>query len=131
MALNAELGQQIANAVEVEDVAVAVSAIRGGDFIVFQQIDPESGDLEETDDGDFCVVTAEVDEETAVLCFSDQEAAEYFAGEMVSEEIPEGHSLPAVVLDGVTLLDGLPEDCGLLVNAGAETECYFPPGSFD
>jgi hypothetical protein len=73
---------------------------------------------------------AEVDEDHAVVCFSNQEAASDFATE-IGEELPAGRELPAVMLDGDTLLDGLPEDCGLLINPGTEVECYFPPGSLE
>ncbi len=121
-----DLGAQIASAAENDDAAVAASAIRGGDFIVFQQIDPEnpqSGD----DEGAFSVVLAQVEEDTAVVCFSNKETAQMFAEE-IADEIPPGQELPALMLAGDVLLDGLPDDCGLLVNPGSELECYFPPG---
>lgn len=122
------LGNRIAVAAENEDVAVAASAIRSGEFIVFQQIDPESGETELDGEGNFSVVLAQVDEDTAVVCFSNKDSAQIFVDE-IADEIPPGRDLPAVMLDGNVLLDGLPEDCGLLVNPGSSTECYFPPGA--
>jgi hypothetical protein len=121
-----ELGAQIAAAAENEDAAVAASAIRSGDFIVFQQVDPENAGSESEEA--VSVVLAQVDEDTAVVCFSDQRLAQVFAEE-ISDEIPPGQELPAVILSGDVLLDGLPDDCGLLVNPGSTLECYFPPGS--
>jgi hypothetical protein len=125
-----DLGGLIADAAESNDAVVAESIIRSGDFIVFQQIDMESGDIEEDDDGNFSVVLAEVDGEMAVVCFSNSDASSNFASE-ISVDLPPGRQLPPAILDGNTLLDGLPEDCGLLMNPGAETECYFPPGCFE
>lgn len=124
-----DLGGLIADAADSDDIELATSIIRGGDFIVFQQVDVESGDTEEDDEGNFSVVLAEVDDETAVVCFSGEEWAANFATE-IADELPEGHELPSVVLGGDVLLDGLPGDCGLLVNPGADSECYFPPGCF-
>lgn len=124
-----DLGGLIADAAEANDATVAENIIRSGEFIIFQQIDLESGDLEEDDEGNFSVVLAEVDEDLAVVCFSSQEAADIFAKEIV-EDLPEGRDLPAVVMDGNMLIDGLPDDCGLLVNPGTDNESYFPPGCF-
>lgn len=124
----ADLGGLIADAADEQDADTASNIIRSGEFIVLQQIDPESGQSEPIDEGDISVVLAEWEEETAVVCFSKMQFATDFTSE-ISEEIPEGRDLPAVILDGVSLLEGLPEDCGLLLNPGAETECYFPPGS--
>lgn len=124
----ADLGGLIADAADEQDAETASSIIRGGEFIVLQQIDPESGESEEIDDGDISVVLAEWEDETAVVCFSKMQFATDFTQE-ISGEIPEGHDLPTIILDGISLLEGLPEDCGLLLNPGAETECYFPPGS--
>lgn len=123
------LGEQIAGAADVGDIAVVASIIRGGSFIVFQQIDMESGDIEQDEEGNFSVVLAEVDDDTAVVCFSDAEAAAQFSQD-IADDLPAGRTLPPVMLDGDTLLDGLPPDCGLLVNPGSESECYFPPGAF-
>lgn len=125
-----DLGGLIADAAEANDAGVAESIIRSGEFIVFQQIDVESGEVEQDDEDNFSVVLAEVDEELAVVCFSTQDAADNFAKE-IAEELPEGRELPAVLMDGNMLLDGLPEDCGLLVNPGTDNESYFPPGCFD
>lgn len=126
-----DLGGLISDAAESNDATVAASIIRSGDFIVFQQIDAENSEVEEgeieKDADSFSVVLAEIDDETAVVCFSNQDSASNFANEL-AQDIPPGRELPAIVLDGNTLLDGLPQDCGLLVNPGAETECYFPPG---
>ncbi|MFK7737156.1 MAG: SseB family protein [Pirellulaceae bacterium] len=129
MQCDAELGKRIANAVEEEEFAVAASLIQAGVFIVFEQIDPENEESAEDEEGNFSVVLAEVEDELAVVCFSDEEAAQNFASEVVEEDIPEGHELPAIVLNGESLLEGLPDECGLLVNPGVETECYFPPGA--
>lgn len=124
-----DLGGLIADAAEANDAAVAENIIRSGEFIIFQQIDLESGEIEEDDEGNFSVVLAEVDEELAVVCFSSQDAADNFAKD-IGRELPDGRQLPAVVMDGNMLIDGLPEDCGLLVNPGTENESYFPPGCF-
>ncbi len=125
-----DLGGPIAEAAEANDATVAASIIRSGQFILLQQIDMESGEIEEDEDGNFSVVLAEVDEDTAVVCFTNYTAVSNFAAE-IAGEIPEGHELPAVVLEGGDLLDGLPADCGLLVNPGEDTESYFPPGCFE
>lgn len=124
-----DLGGLIADAAEADDAAVAESIIRSGQFILLQQIDTESGEVEEDEEGNFSVVLAEVDEDVAVVCFTNGEAVGRFTQE-IAGDIPEGHELPTVMLEGDDLLDGLPEDCGLLVNPGEETECYFPPGCF-
>jgi len=125
-----DLGGLIADAAEANDSVAASQVIRGGEFILLQQIDMETGAVEEDEEGNFSVVLAEVEEDDiAVVCFTNATAAANFSKE-ISEDLPEGHSLPEVILDGDTLLDGLPEDCGLLVNPGTENECYFPPGCF-
>ena len=124
-----DLGGLIADAAEANDATVAENIIRSGEFIVFQQIDMESGEVEEDDDGNFSVVLAEVDDELAVVCFSSQEAADNFAQE-IGEDLAEGQELPAVMMDGNMLIDGLPDDCGLLVNPGTDNESFFPPGCF-
>ena len=109
-------------------LAVAASLIRDSRFIVFKQIDPEQDSDPSIDPGDsFPVVLAEIDDEMAVVCFSQESAAEEFAREL-ADDIPAGRELPPVALDGNALLDGLPDDCGLLLNPGTEVECYFPPG---
>ncbi|MEZ6076482.1 MAG: hypothetical protein R3C09_06735 [Pirellulaceae bacterium] len=125
-----DLGGLIADAAEANDATVAENIIRSGEFIVFQQIDMESGEVEEDGEGNFSVVLAEVDDELAVVCFSSQEAADSFAQE-IGEDLPEGQELPAVMMDGSMLIDGLPEDCGLLVNPGTDNESFFPPGCFE
>ncbi len=123
-----DLGGLIADAADAHDAAVAASIIRSGEFIVLQQIDVEHGESEEAAEGNFSVVLAEMEgDENAVVCFSHPDFVEHFVEE-ISDEIPLGRELPAVMLDGESLLDGLPSDCGLLLNPGAETECYFPPG---
>ncbi|MCA9128064.1 MAG: hypothetical protein KDB22_13305 [Planctomycetales bacterium] len=124
-----DLGLLIADAADQNDIAVALDIIRNGDFVLFQQIDMESGDIEEDEEGNFSVVLAEVDDEIAVVCFSNENAAANFAVEN-ADDLPEGKELPSVLLSGDVLLDGLPVDCGLLLNPGADTECYFPPGCF-
>jgi hypothetical protein len=124
-----DLGGLIADAAESNDAAVAESIIRSGQFILLQQIDTESGEIEEDEEGNFSVVLAEVDEDVAVVCFTNMEAVGRFTQE-IAGDIPEGHELPTVILEGDDLIDGLPEDCGLLVNPGEETESYFPPGCF-
>lgn len=124
-----DLGGLIADAAEANDATVAENIIRSGEFIIFQQIDLESGEIEQDEEGNFSVVLAEVDDELAVVCFSNQEAADLFAKE-IGSDLPEGRELPAVTMDGNMLIDGLPEDCGLLVNPGTENESFFPPGCF-
>ena len=124
-----DLGGLIADAAEANDATVAENIIRSGEFIIFQQIDLESGDVEQDEEGNFSVVLAEVDDELAVVCFSNQEAADLFAKE-IGNDLPEGRELPAVTMDGNMLIDGLPEDCGLLVNPGTDNESFFPPGCF-
>ncbi|MCA9133035.1 MAG: hypothetical protein KDA45_07760 [Planctomycetales bacterium] len=124
-----DLGGLIADAAEANDAATVEGIIRNGEFILFQQVDMESGEVEEDSDGNFSVVLAEVDDDLAVVCFSNAEAAKLFAHE-IADDLPEGQELPSVTLDGNTLLDGLPEDCGLLLNPSTDTECYFPPGCF-
>ena len=124
-----DLGGLIADAAEANDATVAENIIRSGEFIVFQQIDMESGEVEEDEEGNFSVVLAEVDEELAVVCFSNQAAADAFAQE-IGDDLPEGQELPAIMMDGNMLIDGLPEDCGLLVNPGTDFESFFPPGCF-
>lgn len=131
MSMDAELGPQLLNAAENEDHVVAASMIRGGTFIVFQQVDPDNDGYAEDEDGNFSVVLADVDDDTAVVCFSDEDSAHHFAENIVSGDVPEGFELPAFTLDGASLLDGLPAECGLLVNPGAECECYFAPGTLE
>ena len=127
---NVDLGGLIYDAAEDNDIGVANKVIRSGEFILLQQISDASGEADEDEDGNFSVVLAEIDDEVAaVVCFSNKDSAQLFVEE-IADDIPAGRELPAVVLDGDTLLDGLPEDCGLLVNPGTENECYFPPGSF-
>jgi hypothetical protein len=124
-----DLGGLIADALDADDAVVAASIIRSGDFIVLKQIDVEDEEEATGDkEGNFSVVLAEMEgNENAVVCFSNQDFVEGFVDE-ISGDIPPGRDLPAVMLDGESLLDGLPSDCGLLLNPGAETECYFPPG---
>lgn len=124
-----DLAGLIADAAEANDASVAASIIRSSEFIILQQIDAE-GQIEQDEEGNFSVVLAEVDEDTAVVCFSNPQAAANFIEE-IRDDIPGGRDLPAVTLDGESLLEGLPEDCGLLVNPGDETESYFPPGCFN
>ncbi|MFN3192931.1 MAG: hypothetical protein ACE361_20645 [Aureliella sp.] len=131
MELDVALGERVAGAIQNSDYSVAYSLMQEGNFIVFQQIDPENPVREGDDPDNFPVVLAEVDDDLAVVCFSDEEAAQHFADEVVGEELPEGHELPAMMLTGEALIEGLPADCGLLLNAGAESECYFPPGAFE
>ena len=125
-----DLGGLIADAAEANDANTAENIIRSSEFIVFQQIDMDSGEVEEDEEGNFSVVLAEVDDDVAVVCFSSQAAADTFAQE-IGDDLPAGRDLPAVLMDGNMLLDGLPEDCGLLVNPSSDTESYFPPGCFD
>lgn len=124
-----EVSQRLHSAASSQDVAVAASLIRDSNFIVFKQIDPEKEVDEPVDDGgSFSVVLAEIDEDMAVVCFSQQAAAEDFARD-IADDMPTGRELPAIALDGDALLDGLPDDCGLLLNPGSDVECYFPPGA--
>ena len=124
-----KLGAAIADAAEAGDGLAAEQLIRGGDFIILQQIDPETGEVEIDEDQNFSVVLAEVDEDMAVVCFTTSDQAQSFVDGII-EEFTGGKPLPAVALDGNELLDGLPDDCGLLVNPGSVEECYFPPSCF-
>ncbi len=124
-----EIGQKIIEAIDAEDIVLVESIIRENEFILFQQIDPETGEVDEDDDGNFSVVIAEMEEDSAVVCFTSKEIAENFVEEAV-QDLPEGGELPAVMLTGDDVLDGLPPDCGLLLNPTSEGECFFPPGTF-
>jgi hypothetical protein len=124
------VGETIMTAAEDGDVGEVVRIIRENNFMVLQQYDPESGEVDENDDGSFNVVLVEIEEETAVVAFTQEKFASEFLHD-VSGELPQAEQFPAVMLDGNTLLDGLPSDCGLFINPGAPTECYFPPGFTD
>ncbi|MDX1928762.1 MAG: hypothetical protein SFV81_19690 [Pirellulaceae bacterium] len=124
------VGDALVTAHEQGDLSEAHRIIRANDFMVLQQFDPETGEVSENDDGSFNVVLVEVEEDTAVVAFTQEKFASEFLHD-VEDELPEAENYPAVMLDGNTLLDGLPEDCGLLINPGAPTECYFPPGLED
>ncbi len=126
-ALDDMVGEALALAVEEGEVIEVDQIIRKHDFLVLQQFDPETGEVDENDDGSFNVVLVEVDEESAVVAFTKEKFASEFLHD-VEEELPHAENYPAIMLDGNTLLDGLPEDCGLLINPGAPTECYLPPG---
>lgn len=127
---NIQLGIEIAAAAETNEASKAEELIRANEFIVLQQIDLETGEIEIDEDDNFSVVLAEVDEDMAVVCFTSLTAAESFMDE-VCEELTGGTRLPAVVLEGDHLLDGLPEGIGLLINPTTEQECYFPPSCFE
>lgn len=124
-----EIGLKIIEAIDAEDIALVESLIRENEFILFQQIDPETGEVDEDEDGNFSVVIAEMDEDSAVVCFTSREIAENFVEEAV-QDLPEGGELPTVMLSGDDMLDGLPLDVGLLLNPTSEGECFFPPGTF-
>jgi hypothetical protein len=126
---NLTLGSEIAEAAEENDAVTAEQLIRSHEMIVLQRIDPETGQVEFDEDDNFSVVLAEVDEDIAVVCFSNFTAASSFM-DSVCEDLTGGSRLPAVVLDGNELLDGLPESVGLLVDPTTENESYFPPGCF-
>jgi hypothetical protein len=126
---NPTLGSQIADAAEAGDAERAEDLIRNHELIVLQRIDEETGQVEFDEDENFSVVLAEVDEDIAVVCFSNLTAANSFM-DTVCEELSGGSRLPAVVLDGNELLDGLPDSVGLLVDPTTEQECYFPPSCF-
>jgi SseB protein N-terminal domain len=127
---NIQLGVEIADAAETNEASKAEELIRANEFIVLQQIDLETGEIEVDEEDNFSVVLAEVDEDMAVVCFTSLTAAESFMDE-VCEELTGGTRLPAVVLEGNQLLDGLPEGIGLLINPTTEQECYFPPSCFE
>ncbi len=127
---NDNLSTRIVEAIAAEDIVLLESLIRGGEFILFQQIDPETGLVDQDEDGNFNVVIAELEDDMAVVCFTDSSIADKFV-ETAVEDLPVGSELPRVMLDGDTLLDGLPEDCGLLLNPTSEEECFFPPGTFE
>lgn len=121
------IGEALALAFEEGEIAAVDIIIRKHDFLVLQQFNPETGEVDENDDGSFNVVLVEVDEESAVVAFTQEKLASEFLAD-VEDELPHAENYPAIMLDGNTLLDGLPEDCGLLINPGAPTECYLPPG---
>lgn len=121
------IGEALALAAEQGDSTEVHRIIRSHDFMVLQQFDPDTGEVNENEDGSFNVVLVEVEEDTAVVAFTQEKFASEFLHD-VEDELPDAENYPAVMLDGNTLLDGLPEDCGLLINPGAPTECYFPPG---
>ncbi len=120
------IGEALVLAHEQNDIDAAHRIIRSHEFMVLQQFDPETGEVNENDDGSFNVVLVEVEEDTAVVAFTQEKFASEFLHD-VEDELPDIENYPAVMLDGNALLDGLPEDCGLLINPGAPTECYFPP----
>ena len=126
---NVQLGVEIADAADANDASRAEELIRGGEFIVLQEIDPESGEAVVDDEDRFSVVLAEVEEDMAVVCFSSMSAAESFM-EQVCDELTGGTRLPAIVLSGDELLDGLPDGIGLLFNPTTDEECYFSPECF-
>lgn len=120
------LGDELAEAMATGKFSEVDRVIRANDFLLLQQFNPETGEVELSEDGSFHVVLVEVDDTTAVVAFTQDQYASEFLND-VQEELPEAEEFPAVVLDGNTLLDGLPEECGLLVNPGMETECYLSP----
>jgi len=121
------VGDALFLAHEQGDLGEAHRIIRSHEFMVLQQFDSETGEVSKNDDGSFNVVLVEVEEDTAVVAFTQEKFASEFLHD-VGDELPDAENYPAVMLDGNALLDGLPEDCGLLFNPGAPTECYFPPG---
>lgn len=125
-----DLGEKIIAAIDANDPVLLESLFRGGEFILYQQIDTETGSIDEDDEGNFSVVLAELEDSVAVVCFTSSEIADNFVQTQVTD-LPEGAVLPSVMVDGESLLEGLPEDCGLLLNPASERECFFPPGSFD
>ena len=127
---NVQLGVEIADAADANDASRAEELIRGHDFIVLQEIDPETGEAMMDEDDRFSVVLAEVDEDMAVVCFTSMSAAENFMNE-VCDELTGGTRLPTIVLEGDELLDGLPDGIGLLINPTTEEECYFSPSCFE
>ncbi len=125
-----DLGEKIVAAIDANDPVLLESLFRNGEFILYQQIDTETGTIDEDDEGNFSVVLAELEDSVAVVCFTNSAVADNFVETQITD-LPEGTVLPSVMVDGESLLDGLPEDCGLLLNPASEAECYFPPGSFE
>ena len=126
-----ELGFKICQASENSDYDTAQEIILGGVFYLLQEIDLEEGVPAEDENGECAVLLATVeDDETAVICFTDDAAIDPFI-EAINEELPEGLEMPILEVDGTTLLEGLPQSCGLLVNPEADSQCYFPPGVFN
>jgi SseB protein N-terminal domain len=126
-AIDDVVGEAIATAAEEDQMDEVDRLIRANSFMVLQQFDPETGEVEENDDGSFNVILVEIDEDSAVVAFTQEKYASEFLNE-VEEDIPQADQYPAIMLDGNTLLAGLPSDCGLLINPGAPTECYLAPG---
>lgn len=127
---NVQLGVEIADAADANNASQAEKLIRGHDFIVLQEIDNETGEAMVDEEDRFSVVLAEVEESMAVVCFTSLSAAENFMNE-VCDELTGGARLPAIVLEGDELLDGLPDGIGLLINPTTEEECYFSPSCFE
>ncbi|RMF38982.1 MAG: hypothetical protein D6753_14840 [Planctomycetota bacterium] len=126
-----DLGGLVFDACGQEDYETAERILRSGMIYVLHQIDESSPDMPDLEDEDaeaeFNVVVAEADGVIAIMCFTALEHVDAFL-DSISEELPEDFEIPVVGMDGNTLIDGLPDDMGLLVNAGTELECFFPPG---
>ncbi len=131
---NVDLGGLVYDACDNEDYATAERILRSGMIYVLHQIDeasPEMPDMEDEDsEAEFNVVVAEADGIVAMMCFTALEHVDAFL-DSISDELPEDFEIPVVGMDGNTLMDGLPDDMGLLVNASTELECFFPPGIWE
>ncbi len=123
------LGSQIAQAAEEDNAAKAEELIRTGEFIVLQMVDTDQCEAEMQEGEEFSVLLAEVEEDLAVICFTDSASAESFM-DQVCDDLTGGERMPANTISGDQLLDELPETVGLLVNPTTEDECYFPPSCF-
>lgn len=124
-----KLGRKIFNAIEADDLELVKTLIRQGEFILFQQVDPDTGEVED-EDGNFSVVIAELEEDMGVVCFTSEAIAQSFV-DIAVDDLPIGEELPTVKFDGDYMLDCLPEGFGLLINATSEGEYFFPAGTFD
>lgn len=127
---NSVLGSQIALAAEEDDAEKAETLIRANEFLVLQMLETDECEGELHEEEQFAVLLAEVEDDLAVVCFSDSTSAENFM-DQVCDDLAGGQRLPAVLIDGNQLLDELPESIGLLVNPTTGDECYFPPSCFD
>ncbi|GIW96763.1 MAG: hypothetical protein KatS3mg111_0096 [Pirellulaceae bacterium] len=123
-----DFGGLVLDAAREEDFETAEKILRSSMLYVLNQID-EDADVEFDDEegGEFNLVIAESDDEVALICFTSPDHVENFL-DSISEELPEDYEIPVIAMSGSMLLDGLPEDFGLLVNPNTDLECFFPAG---
>lgn len=123
------IGQQIVDAVDADDFDLIEHLIRTNDLIFFHEVNPETGEVEMDEEG-FNVMAVSVEGEEALLCFTDVSIVDHFIEHGFEETSDEGE-VPTVKIQGNSVLDELPPDLGILLNATSEGELYFPPGVFE